>query len=203
MWIRDYKYEDITFHAFADWFGLDGLKFCLSIGDPQTRAAINLRPQTIIKAIQFFTEHAEEIMLVGWAGDEVFWYDLEHNNDLDDQERITKIIINSKFSDHIDRTRAHKHLEFVTEQKRLKITTRTKQKHSMARRSQFAKDYDRLMLALIERDGYQCAECGTVEDLTIDHIVPLSKGGTDELNNLQLLCRQHNSAKGDVLPSKD
>ena len=42
-----------------------------------------------------------------------------------------------------------------------------------------------------------CACCGSTEDITIDHIIPLSKGGDDELNNLRLLCRSCNSRKGD------
>ena len=33
--------------------------------------------------------------------------------------------------------------------------------------------------------------------MTIDHIVPRSKGGADHLDNLQLLCGACNSMKGD------
>jgi 5-methylcytosine-specific restriction protein A len=33
------------------------------------------------------------------------------------------------------------------------------------------------------------------DDLTVDHVKPKSKGGTDELENLQVLCRPCNSAK--------
>lgn len=68
-----------------------------------------------------------------------------------------------------------------------------------ARRSEFASNRSALKLALIERDTYVCAEpgCTATENLTIDHIVPLSRGGTDELENLQLLCPSHNSSKGD------
>jgi 5-methylcytosine-specific restriction endonuclease McrA len=39
--------------------------------------------------------------------------------------------------------------------------------------------------------------CNKVERLTIDHVVPLSQGGTDNIHNLQLLCRACNTAKGD------
>ncbi len=46
------------------------------------------------------------------------------------------------------------------------------------------------------RDEHKCRQCGAEKNLTIDHIVPLAKGGTNELNNLQILCRSCNSKKG-------
>lgn len=45
-----------------------------------------------------------------------------------------------------------------------------------------------------------CGGCLTAfpfRNLTVDHIVPRSKGGTDHLDNLQLLCGACNSTKGD------
>lgn len=35
-----------------------------------------------------------------------------------------------------------------------------------------------------------------IRNLTIDHITPQSKGGTDHIENLQLLCGACNSLKG-------
>lgn len=49
---------------------------------------------------------------------------------------------------------------------------------------------------IMKRDGYQCVICGSTERLTIDHIVPRSKGGSGEDDNLRVLCNSCNSRKG-------
>lgn len=46
-----------------------------------------------------------------------------------------------------------------------------------------------------QRDGYQCHYCGA-EGNTVDHIVPRSKGGTDDLDNLVTACNPCNASKG-------
>lgn len=38
----------------------------------------------------------------------------------------------------------------------------------------------------------RCAACGWDWRLTVDHIVPVSRGGTNDLDNLQLLCEKCN-----------
>lgn len=50
--------------------------------------------------------------------------------------------------------------------------------------------------AVWDRDGWECRECSTHRDLTVDHIEPVVLGGTDETDNLQTLCRSCNSRKG-------
>lgn len=54
---------------------------------------------------------------------------------------------------------------------------------------------------IFERDGMACLKCGDQSSLTIDHIVPLSKGGNNADANLQCLCHRCNSAKGDAIKS--
>ena len=49
---------------------------------------------------------------------------------------------------------------------------------------------------VLERDAYRCKHCGGWEHLSVDHIQPRAKGGTDDLDNLQTLCRTCNSRKG-------
>jgi len=55
---------------------------------------------------------------------------------------------------------------------------------------------DDVRAAVFERDGAVCFECGSVDDLTLDHIVPFSHGGEHTVGNLRVLCRRCNSARG-------
>lgn len=49
---------------------------------------------------------------------------------------------------------------------------------------------------VMERDNATCQRCGSIEEPTVDHIVPKSKGGRPTLDNLQVLCWPCNRAKG-------
>lgn len=49
---------------------------------------------------------------------------------------------------------------------------------------------------IYERDGHRCVECGSGDDLTLDHIYPRSLAGNDSDDNLRTLCRPCNSRKG-------
>jgi rubredoxin len=57
-----------------------------------------------------------------------------------------------------------------------------------------------LRFEILKRDDYRCQICGvTAKDgatLEIDHIHPVSRGGTNEPDNLQVLCRDCNAGKG-------
>lgn len=49
---------------------------------------------------------------------------------------------------------------------------------------------------IFARDNHACTYCGSTERLSIDHIVPISREGTDEDDNLTTACRACNSQKG-------
>ncbi|MBS1952982.1 MAG: HNH endonuclease [Cyanobacteria bacterium SZAS-4] len=56
---------------------------------------------------------------------------------------------------------------------------------------------------LLHRDNYTCQYCGDRRhDLTIDHIVPRSKGGTDSWDNVVAACLKCNVKKGDRTPNQ-
>ena len=93
-----------------------------------------------------------------------------------------------------------------------------------ARRRQWERRRHRVAPVVVARDGTTCAECGVdTVDMgehmrrtmrpdgrgafvcdplpwevvrTIDHVLPMSKGGTDEAENLQVLCFMCNARKG-------
>ncbi len=53
---------------------------------------------------------------------------------------------------------------------------------------------------LYRRQNGYCGGCGHLfqpRNLTIDHVVPRSKGGSDDISNSQLLCHACNQMKGD------
>ncbi len=53
-------------------------------------------------------------------------------------------------------------------------------------------------LEVWRRDGGKCVVCGATDELHLDHIVPVSKGGTSLVaDNIQLLCARHNLEKRD------
>lgn len=50
---------------------------------------------------------------------------------------------------------------------------------------------------IFKRDGGKCQYCGTKKDLTLDHVIPRSKGGKSTWTNLVTACKKCNSRKGD------
>lgn len=61
---------------------------------------------------------------------------------------------------------------------------------------------------LLAGAGHRCEHkpilgrrCRTTSGLQADHVIPWSRGGATELWNGQVLCRRHNKAKSNLIPS--
>jgi len=54
--------------------------------------------------------------------------------------------------------------------------------------------------AVFARDGWTCQYCGSRSNLTVDHVIPRSKGGPSSWENIVASCAPCNRRKGDHLP---
>jgi len=54
--------------------------------------------------------------------------------------------------------------------------------------------------AVFARDRHRCQYCGSDHHLTVDHVIPRSKGGPDSWDNVVTSCAPCNLKKGDRLP---
>jgi 5-methylcytosine-specific restriction endonuclease McrA len=54
--------------------------------------------------------------------------------------------------------------------------------------------------AVFARDEWMCQYCGSRSNLTVDHVVPKSKGGGSSWENIVASCAPCNRRKGDALP---
>ena len=64
-----------------------------------------------------------------------------------------------------------------------------------------------VILKIFKRDRHKCCLCGRIpskrpfSELQIDHVFPVSKGGTNDISNLWTLCQKCNATKHDhVVP---
>lgn len=55
---------------------------------------------------------------------------------------------------------------------------------------------------IMVRDDFKCVYCGSTYHLSIDHVIPVSKGGKTSFENCVTACRTCNNKKADMLPSE-
>ena len=63
----------------------------------------------------------------------------------------------------------------------------------------------RVRFEVLRRDNYQCRYCGAAAPdvpLTVDHVVPVALGGTDEPSNLVAACQDCNAGKSSATPDQ-
>ncbi len=56
-------------------------------------------------------------------------------------------------------------------------------------------NYYPILAAIIVRDGFGCACCGSTKNLVVDHVIPVRQEGKTDIGNLQLLCNRCNVLK--------
>ena len=65
--------------------------------------------------------------------------------------------------------------------------------------------YKRIMISrknVLRRDRFRCQYCGSRDRLTVDHVLPKSRGGRDTWENLVAACTPCNNRKGSRTPDE-
>ncbi|MBN1447162.1 MAG: HNH endonuclease [Bacteroidetes bacterium] len=99
--------------------------------------------------------------------------------------------------------------EIVVEntQRKIRSVTRTFAFPSVIRLNHYKRvPFKGIMLSrknILRRDGHRCQYCGsTSAPLTVDHVIPRSRGGTDSWDNLVAACIACNNRKGSRSPER-
>lgn len=66
----------------------------------------------------------------------------------------------------------------------------------------YTKSFSPTRNRIYKRDGYECVYCGSRMQLTIDHVVPKSRGGKNEWTNLVTSCFKCNIRKSNRTPDE-
>jgi len=173
------------------------------IKDAEVRAMIEAKDPRLFAVLQTALDIREELALCMWFSDDFYadyrWELCKRNKETEAElEADLHVVINSPLADKMALCIANSMLSELQQKRKLQTTREIKAGLRRKRRSQFQGKRAQLMLAVIAREGVaECKRCGSQDDLTLDHIVPLSKGGSDDPKNLQLLCQSCNSSKGD------
>ena len=75
------------------------------------------------------------------------------------------------------------------------VPPQSKRRERLTLKRNYRNWYRRLAASGAER----CANCGAEDDLVLDHVIPVAKGGASKLDNLQLLCAVCNRIKGKLM----
>ncbi|MBD1864551.1 MULTISPECIES: HNH endonuclease [Trichocoleus] len=72
----------------------------------------------------------------------------------------------------------------------------------MSNHNMSSSDRNRRKRSLFTRYGchcYHCDNCFPIQQLTLDHLTPRSRGGSNALSNLRLACSSYNNRRGAAL----
>ena len=94
--------------------------------------------------------------------------------------------------------------EAIDEVNQNKVKKRTRKKPKATKKSKKRNRYisTSVRVDVLTRDNYRCVFCGATSrqtQLQIDHIIPVSQGGSNDSSNLQTLCWECNRGKSDRL----
>jgi 5-methylcytosine-specific restriction endonuclease McrA len=159
-------------------------------GDSHPTVSTEKRVQLQFTVSESFQRKLEKIRSLAW-------HRLPANASL---EQLFNLVMDEFIEKHDPRVRQHRR------ERRAKAITNPQKVPLMGQR---AEDQSRYVAAAVKddvfvRDNAQCTfegpdgrRCGETRNLHVDHIVPRTRNGTNDVNNLRILCAQHNQLEAE------
>lgn len=198
-------FKEIVIHiynrGYIHWLCPNSNLLVLDLDSDYVIDALLRKDQIILDALNYLTQRRHELKII-----------TEFNNPSSQIIDVVPYLVNKDFQDLVKKIEFTLYCDLSTDTQKTcalevkefiqPIIQRKEEKRIKAlaikqRRREFQILQPQILLFLIERDGHKCRICNSIENIQVDHIVPLSKGGIDDALNLQLLCRYCNSSKGD------
>lgn len=198
MWTTDYKYKNVRGVIISGGMGHGEELIAFDVGYKDVVDLILRRDPVIFDFLVDALMNVKDLADLMWADEDYYVeYVMPHKyeNNLDElKERITYLIsVAPKYEGTENAVRnLGAQLQWFEKQKEKAI----RKEAGRVTRRKLQSNYDSLFMAIGRRDGFKCVVCGISENLSIDHKIAIINGGTNDLENLQLMCRSHNSAKG-------
>lgn len=97
---------------------------------------------------------------------------------------------------NMDKVKANQSRWYLKDPDKAKLIARTNAEKRRVRKTGAGGSYSLEEWSdLCARYDYRCLACGSTAPLTADHVVPVSRGGTSNIDNIQPLCQSCNSKK--------
>ena len=73
--------------------------------------------------------------------------------------------------------------------------TRRPWQNTSARNQSRPSNWPSIRAQVLARDRFTCQMCGARSDLEVDHIISVARGGSSEMDNLWVLCKEDHAKK--------
>jgi 5-methylcytosine-specific restriction endonuclease McrA len=132
-------------------------------------------------------EIAQEIYLISWSTNILIY-------NIDKIKYLEYYISHDFFKKRFKKSILNKVEKVIIKSKKeLKWINEYKIKRKEANRILNNKSFRKLAF---EKYGKKCIKCGSKNNLSLDHIISIFDGGSNDIENIQILCKSCNSSKG-------